>query len=274
MRKLVAVLVVAVAALAALSPDSAVSSTPGRDFGTRHAGGAARFTVLQMNLCLSGQADCYARTAYPSIVDEATEQILDHDVDAATLNEACSGDAAELAHRTGYQVRFTAVLFRGRPLPCVMPAGRGVFGLAILTKDRITSSHDEAFAIHADAEERRWMCATTAHAVSVCTAHLGTRGSTAGRRANDAECHQLRGVLAGYDEAGATMFGGDVNRQQRCSPASMWARHDTAAAQTRGIQHIYGSASLDEPSARVAPATYTDHDYFLAASTPLWRSPG
>ncbi len=168
-------------------------------------------------------------------------------------------------------MRFTAVLFRGRQLPCVKPAGRGVFGLAILAKDRITSSHDEAFAVHADVEERRWMCATTARAVNVCTAHLGTRGSAAGRRANDAECRQLRGVLARYDEAGATMFGGDVNRQHRCSPATMWARRDTAAAQTRGIQHIYGSASLDAPSSRVTPATYTDHDFFLAASTPLRR---
>ena len=42
MRKLVALLVLAVAALAAVNPDSALSSTPRRDFGTRHTDGAAR----------------------------------------------------------------------------------------------------------------------------------------------------------------------------------------------------------------------------------------
>ena len=151
------------------------------------------------------------------------------------------------------------------------PAGRGVFGLAILTKDRITSSRDEAFTLHADVEERRWMCATTAHAVSVCTAHLGTRGSAAGRRANDAECRQLRGVLARYDEAGATVFGGDVNRQHRCSPATMWATAGHGGRPDQGHPARLRQCALGAPSSRVAPATYTDHDFFLAASTPLRR---
>lgn len=259
MRKLALVLALTVATLA-VGPVPAVAMFP----PARHSG--TSYTVLQMNLCLSGQAGCYPRTDYPSIVDEAAEQVVKHDPEAVTLNEACSGDAADIARRTGYRMRFTAVLFRGASLPCVEPGGRGVFGLAVLTKESITTSQDQAFAIHTGLEERRWLCVTTASGISACTAHLSTRESVEASRANDAECAELQGVLARYDELGTTVFGGDVNRQTPCAPATMWAKGDTAATQIPGIQHIYGSTSLDEPSARVTAATHTDHDFFLVAS--------
>jgi hypothetical protein len=217
-----------------------------------------------MNLCLSGSADCYARTAYPAIVDEAAERILEHDPGAVTLNEACSADAANVAWRTGYHIRFTAVLFHGAPLRCVEPGHRGVFGLAVLTKDSIRTSDDQAFAVHAGLEERRWICATTAREITVCSAHLSTRASTESRRANDAECLELRSILGRYDEAGTTVFGGDVNRRKPCVSDRMWGRRDVRATQLPGIQHIYGSTSLVQPLTRVAAATYTDHDFFLA----------
>jgi endonuclease/exonuclease/phosphatase family metal-dependent hydrolase len=263
-RRLATLLTLAVAALAALLPVSALSLTPtaGEPDG--------RYTVLQMNLCLSGQASCYPRTAYPDVVAEAVEQVVRQDAEAVTLNEACRGDAAAIARRTGYRMRFTAVLVRGAPLPCVAPGRRGVFGLAVLTKERIRGSHSRPFAAHAGLEERRWLCVTTAGATSVCTAHLGTRESAGARQANDAECAELRSVLARHDAVGATVFGGDVNRGEPCAPASMWVADDTAAAQTAGIQHIYGSRSLPEPVVRVATATHTDHD-FLLASTGLGR---
>lgn len=258
MRPLVTFLAVVVALLGSVPPVSAAPvAPPGRQADTG-------YQVLQMNLCLSGTAGCYPRTAYPSVVDEAAEQILDHDAQAVTLNEACSGDAADLAHRTGYQVRFTAVLFQGESLPCVEPARRGVFGLAILTKDAISSWHDQAFATHVGSEERRWICATSAQPITVCTAHLGTRGSAEGRIANDGECAELQGVLARYDKIATTVFGGDLNRREPCAPATMWATEDAEATQRPGIQHIYGSESLSRPSADVQPATHTDHDFFLA----------
>jgi endonuclease/exonuclease/phosphatase family metal-dependent hydrolase len=224
------------------------------------------YRVLQMNLCLSGTAACSPRTAYPSVVGEAAEQILDRHPQAVTLNEACSRDAADLARRTGYQMRFTAVLFRGASLPCVEPGRRGVFGLAVLTRDTISSWHGQAFATHAGPEERRWICATTAEPITVCTAHLGTRGSAEERIANDGECAELQGVLARYDKIATTVFGGDLNRREPCAPATMWTKQDTAAAQLPGIQHIYGSDSLNRPSGDVQPATYTDHDFFITAS--------
>lgn len=252
-------LITAVSALAVITPASAVWSQPSPPSGTA-------YTVLQMNLCLSGQAGCYGRTAYPSIVNEATAEVIVQDAEAVTLNEVCSGDAAEMARRTGYQMRFSAVRYRSAPLACINPSGRGVFGIAVLTKQAIATSRDEAFAIHSGDEERRWLCVTTSSAVTVCTAHLSTRASTDERTANDAECGELREVLARFDRAGTTVFGGDVNRQESCAPSTMWVRRDTATTQASGIQHTYGSMSMHDPAARATAAIHTDHDFLLTSA--------
>ena len=231
----------------------AASASPG-DRGTP-------YTMLQMNLCLSGLAGCYGRTAYPMVVDEAVRTIESEDAEAVSLNEACSGDADEIARRTGYQVRFATVIYRGAPLSCVRPEGRGVFGNAVLTKEKIVSSRDQAFTSQAGVEERRWICATTVRDVTACSAHLGTRGGTEAQRANDEQCAELTSVLATYADRGATVFGGDVNRQESCAPDGSWTVTDAEAAQASGIQHVYGSAALASPHGTVVPASYTDHDY-------------
>jgi hypothetical protein len=49
----------------------------------------------------------------------------------------------------------------------------------------------------------------------------------------------------------------------------MWSARDTAASQSPGLQHIYGSGSLDESSVSVAEATHTDHDYLRAAASSI-----
>jgi endonuclease/exonuclease/phosphatase family metal-dependent hydrolase len=258
MHKPALVLALAALTLTGISHVSAMSSPPA------HAPGAA-YTVLQMNLCLSGEADCYGRTAYPSVVAEATAEVRRQAPSAVTLNEACSADAAEIARRTGYRLRFAAITYRRAPIPCVDPGGRGVFGLAVLAKHAISSAHDRAFTIQASGEQRRWLCVTTVRSVTVCTAHLVTRDSTKQRVANDAECRELHDLLARRQRDGVTVFGGDLNRQRTCAPATMWTSRDSAATQAAGVQHIYSSVPLDTSSLRVAAATYTDHDFMFAA---------
>jgi len=259
-RKLLTTLVAVVAStLAVVSPivsEVSSSSSPG-----------STIAVLQMNLCLSGQAGCYERNDHAAVLEEATAQIDDHHPAAVTINEACRRDAAELARRTGYAMSFAAVNYGGAPLPCIEPRGRGVFGIAALTKDSVSTSDDQPFAAQSDPEERRWLCATTSAAITVCTAHLSTRGSTGERAANDSECRQLRSVLTRHQQAGSTFFGGDLNRQDSCAPAGMWAVRDTAATQSAGVQHIYGTTSVTDWSASVAEASYTDHDFLLAAAS-------
>jgi len=262
-RKLAILLAVAAAAVAALSP--ALSSVSSVSSSVPRSSDSA-YQLLQMNLCLSGQAGCYSSSTHRSILDEATGQIADQDPEAVTVNEVCSADAAELARRTGYELSFAAVDYGGLPLPCIDPRGRGVFGIAVLTKGDITTSQEGAFSVQADPEERRWLCATTDGAITVCTAHLSTRNNTSERDANDAECRELERVLARHVSAGTTLFGGDLNRQDPCAPPSMWTTRDTSATQAPGVQHIYGSTSGKEWSTSVAEATYTDHDFLLAAA--------
>ena len=233
-----------------------------RQAARRPAAGAP-YTMLQMNLCLSGLAGCFSRTAYPAVVDEAVAAIVAQDAEAVSLNEACSGDAADIAARTGYQLRFASVIYRGAELPCVKPEGRGVFGNAVLTKERIVSSEDDAFAVQSGVEERRWICATTVRDVTACSAHLSTRGTVDAQAANDAQCAELASVLASY-VGGATVFGGDVNRRESCAPAGWWTLTDAAASQAPGIQHVYGNERLASPTGTVVPAVYTDHDFLRA----------
>src|SRR3954471_9639621 len=76
------------------------SSTSG---GGRAAGGSA-YTLMQMNLCLSGFAGCYGKVAYPAGVQEAVARIRDARPDAVTLNETCQADVAQIARRIGARV--------------------------------------------------------------------------------------------------------------------------------------------------------------------------
>jgi hypothetical protein len=59
------------------------------------------YSLLRLNLCLSGLAGCYSGTEYPRVVDEAIATINTEGPDAVTVNEACSGDIARIAEETG-----------------------------------------------------------------------------------------------------------------------------------------------------------------------------
>ena len=227
----------------------------------------ATFSLLQMNLCLSGHAGCYSPSAHPSALDEAASVIADRDPDAVTVNEACRRDVAALARRTGYELSFTGVDYGGAPLPCIDPGSRGLFGIAVLTRDDVRTSQEGTLPVGADPEERRWLCTTTDGAVTVCTSHLSTRSSPGERVDNDVQCRQLSQVLARRATLGTTFFGGDLNRQDSCAPTTMWVSRDSSASQSAGLQHVYGSRSVDDPSASIVEATYTDHDFLLVAAT-------
>jgi endonuclease/exonuclease/phosphatase family metal-dependent hydrolase len=217
---------------------------------------------MQMNLCLSGLASCYRKTAYPAVVEEAVAWIRSAHPDAVTLNEVCRSDVAQIARRTGYHLRFSRVIYQGERLPCVQPRGRGLFGNGVLTKAVIESAGSQDFESQAGVERRRWLCVTTRVDVDVCTAHLNTRSAieVAG---NDGQCAELSALLARRAAARTVVFGGDVNRRSSCTPGGFWTRTDMSAGQAPGLQHVYGSRALRSPSAKVAAATHSDHDVLL-----------
>ena len=61
------------------------------------------------------------------LTDAAAAEIHARHPDAVTFNEACGGDVARIARRTGYHVRFSSIVYFGKRLPCVRPRGRGLF---------------------------------------------------------------------------------------------------------------------------------------------------
>jgi endonuclease/exonuclease/phosphatase family metal-dependent hydrolase len=224
--------------------------------------GSSTNTLMQMNLCLSGLAGCYGKAAYPAVVEEAVARIREAHPDAVTFNEACRGDIARIARRTGYHMRFSRVIYRGERLRCVRPGDRGLFGDAVLTKAAMESTDNQDFGAQAGIERRRWLCVTTRVDIDVCTAHLNTR-STIEVAGNNAQCVELSALLARRATARTVIFGGDVNRRQSCAPAGVWTRTDRSAEQAPGLQHVYGSGAFRSPSAQVVPATHTDHDVLL-----------
>ena len=238
-------------AVAAAAPRSSDHPAPG-----------STYALLQMNLCLSGLAECYRKVAYPAVVEEAVVRIRQMQPDAVTFNEACRNDVALIARRTGYHLRFSRVIYRGRPLPCIRPGGRGLFGDAILTKSPIASGDGQAFDVQTDIEWRQWLCVTTQVEVDVCTAHLGERTpvEVAG---NNGQCVELAALLARRAISRTVAFGGDVNRRSSCAPHGFWTRTDGAAHQDPGLQQVYGTGALRSPSAEVVPTRHTDHDILL-----------
>jgi hypothetical protein len=225
------------------------------------------FTLMQMNLCLSGLASCYGATAYPAVVWEAVARIREANPDAVTFSEACRGDAARIARRIGYHLRFSTVIYLGEPLRCIHPGGRGLFGDAVLTKTPIDASENRAFDAQAGIEQRRWLCVTTRLDLDVCTAHLSTRPTATAASANDAQCAELEALLARRATARAVVFGGDVNRRGTCAPDGVWTRTDQSADQMPGVQHVYGSGvALRSPSEEVLAARHSDHDVLLVSA--------
>ncbi|NHC45086.1 endonuclease/exonuclease/phosphatase family protein [Motilibacter aurantiacus] len=227
------------------------------------------YSLLQMNLCLSGLAGCFGRTQYPKVVDEAIEKVRSAQPDVVTLNEACSGDVERIARETGMDFRFSTVIYNRAQLPCRNPGDRGVFGNGVLTKKAITAVEDRAYTAQLGAEERRYVCVTTEDGIRVCATHLAVGGNAANAANNTAQCAELAAVLAAGAPASPlgiapTILSGDVNRQGSCASPGYWTERDSAATQQVGIQHTYGTAArLLLPVSTVIPMVYTDHDALL-----------
>jgi len=265
------------AALAAPAPASVhgwvagSTSTGWADASTPSSGEAPRrqYSLLQMNLCLSGMADCFDDTRYPKVVDEAVEVIEATEPSAVSFNEACSADMDRIAQRTRYHVRFAPVLFHGRPLSCTNPSGRGVFGNAVMTTEPIEQSTERAFAAQVGGQEHRgWICVETIREVSVCTTHLSAPDSDVARATNARQWAEFAAVMASRDAHGPVLAAGDMNSHHRCTPSGVWTRTDSLATQLPGIQHSYGSVEeFRHPHVEILPATFTDHDFILTGAT-------
>lgn len=241
---------------------AAAGSTSGKRGAAVRVAAHSTYTLMQMNLCLSGLASCYRNVVYPAVLSEAAAWIRQTRPDAITFSEACGNDVALIARRTGYHARFSSVIYGGKPFRCIRPGGRGFFGDAVLTKDAVESSDSQAFELQTDIEWRQWLCVTTRSGIAVCTAHLSQRIPIE-RAANDGQCVELSSLLARRAIASPVIFGGDLNRQSSCAPDGFWTRSDRSARQDPGLQQAYGTSAFRSPAAKVIPATHSDHDILL-----------
>ena len=157
-RRSAAALVVAAGCVLALALTGCGRSAGATASAAVRSGAPSTYTLMQMNLCLSGLAGCYRKVQYPAAVNEAVIRIRGERPDAVTLNEACSGDVALIARRAGYHWRFSTVIYYGKPLMCIRPGGRGLFGDAVVTRAAVQSSSNHAFGAQAGPEQRRWLC--------------------------------------------------------------------------------------------------------------------
>jgi endonuclease/exonuclease/phosphatase family metal-dependent hydrolase len=223
------------------------------------------YTLIQMNLCLSGRAACFPRVQYPLGVRGAAEAIRDSRADAVTLDEVCQADVDELAAETGLHARFATVSSHGFPLSCVEPGGRGAYGIAVLTRAKITASVDRPYAGQGDVEQRRWLCVTTVKA-RVCATHLEIRGSDPVDAVNDAQCDEFAQSLERFAGDRPVIAGGDMNRDDPCTAPGMWVRTDGDADQASGKQHVYATREFVGPETRILPMLYTDHDALVVTS--------
>jgi endonuclease/exonuclease/phosphatase family metal-dependent hydrolase len=223
------------------------------------------YTLVQMNLCLSGIAACYPRVQYPLGVRVAADVIRDSRADAVTLDEVCRADVDRIAAETGFHARFAPMASRGFPIRCVNPGGRGVYGIAVLTRANITASVGHPYADQDDVEQRRWLCATTDE-TGVCATHLDIRGWARVDGVNDAQCDEFRQVLQRLAADHPVIAGGDMNRDDPCPAPGMQVRTDSGAGQDPGKQHVYATTDFVAPETRIVPMAHTDHDALVVTS--------
>lgn len=251
-----------VAALMTLAPLVAVpagSAAPGGHRGPGHPPQHRETTLVQVNQCLSGYAGCFVGGEYPAIVEETIAVIEEQRADVVVLNESCRRDAARVAEETGLELHFSTVSYRGAPLDCKAPAGRGVFGNAVLTDADPLAVRDEAYAAQQGIEERRLACVLT-DGLTVCGTHLSTRGTPAARAANDAQCGELAGTVRRLARLQPVLASGDVNRLPGCLGRPFRTVTDAEAEQAPGIQHVYADPRLGRLRGQIVPAEHTDHD--------------
>ena len=233
---------------------------------------SSAYTLMQMNLCLSGFARCYGKGAYPAGVEEAVARIRAAHPDAVTLNETCQGDVAQIARRTGYHLRFSTVTVSGKPLACVRPGGRGRFGDAVLTKAAVESSDSHDFKAQAGVEWRRWLCVTTRAGVDVCTAHLATRSTAGGRTTRSAPSSPRSSIVErppGRSSSAATST--DAAPAPRSAPGP---GPTVPPTRPRASSPPTGSARSARPRREVLPARHTDHDFLMVRARLADRRTG
>jgi endonuclease/exonuclease/phosphatase family metal-dependent hydrolase len=271
---LIAALAGCAATAAGVNADPPVPGPP-----TTPAGGevTASVRLLQMNLCNSGIAGCYAGGRS---IDEAAAVIRSEGPDLVTLNEVCEGDVAALEGALagavpGAEVASAFQAARDRDTGDAYRCRNGQpFGNGIVSRWPPVPGSSAGNGIYPvqdpdDPEERAWVCLDVAAtpAVGVCTTHLAytDRDVTVG------QCRHLFGtVIAGMRARGPVVLGGDLNLGsddgadlRSCLPA------DTGIADDGDVQVVAATPELAVTDSRMIDLRgASDHPGLLVTLAP------
>ncbi len=231
-------------------------------FATPSAAAATTVKVLQLNICHSGHAGCYAG-AEPvmakavSVIDSVNPQVV-------SVNEACSGDVARLKAAVGAsQAVFVPAQTRdGGVVTCT---NGQQYGNIVIVVDGLAGgppSTGRYVAQDSGNEMRVWAC-LPAGGISACTTHLSAKSGTVAL----AQCKELLGRAVGLP--GPTVVSGDMNLRyqgspnvQDCNPAGFYRKGDG------DLQHVFASNSLAFVSGtEISMSGTTDHPAWLVTVT-------
>jgi hypothetical protein len=234
------------------------------------------FRVLQMNLCDSGFARCYAGGRS---VLEAAAVIRAQRPDAVTLNEICNADSDRALFRAMQQTwpgdwvftAFHPAWDRRRNAPYLCRNGQQ-YGVAVIGHAAPASwaggqARGGIYPVQGakSVEQRAWVCAYAIGHYDVCTTHLAANAGGVAL----AQCRYLMGTavprartaMGGYSP---TVVGGDLNLTyggrpdaQDCVPPGWFRKGDD------DLQHVLATSDYTFLSARWIGMRNTDHPAWL-----------
>ncbi|KAF2250180.1 hypothetical protein BU26DRAFT_564057 [Trematosphaeria pertusa] len=267
-----------------LLPDNVIKTTLG-PYGSSGRGrtgstSATSFVELQLNLCNSGFAGCYANG---DSIPEGGELIYATGPNTITVNEICSNDVSELQSYLGeawptdytYSVFMPAIDKRtNAAYKCKngFQYGSAVLGRVEAAKwSGVTAYGGKYTSQDSSNEQRIFACAAATDDHFACATHLSSSSEPMAL----AQCKALMFDAVPYlqKESGwnhKAVVGGDFNLEydpddaenaQNCVPSG-WTRKGDGS-----VQHVVFSSDLKFGSTKKYGLSYTDHDGWLVKLT-------
>jgi hypothetical protein len=224
---------------------------------------ATPVSVLQLNICHSGIAGCYAGDA---VLAKAVEVIRATRPDMLSVNEACAGDIDPLRAAMGSAV----VMF----VPAEEPGGGAVtclngqaFGNILMVVAALGAGlgiGGRYTAQFAGDEMRVWGCLPT-RALIACTTHLTSMdGPTA-----FSQCRELMARAVGYAASAPVVVSGDTNLHYQGNPNVENCDHTGFYRKGDGdVQQVFATTNLPFVAGRrISMSGTTDHPAWLVTVT-------
>jgi len=233
-------------------------------FAVPPASAATTVKVLQLNICHSGVAGCYAG-AEP-VMAKAVSVISSTRPQVVSVNEACSGDVDRLRTAMGSSIAtFVAAQHRdGTPVTCTNGQQYGNILLVASALAGGPAATGRYSAQDSGNEMRVWAC-LPAGALSACTTHLSASSGSVAL----AQCQELMARAAGYAGSGPVVVSGDLNLRYQGSPDAQACNRTGFYRKGDGsVQHVFATTNLAFVSGtKIDMAGTTDHPGWLVTVT-------